>query len=194
MNPAITQLDQREPTRPPIIALTGFMAAGKSTIGRVLAFQVRWRFIDLDYEIESNIGLPIREIFAQQGEEKFRRVERDHLLAVLEGCSSPTVIALGGGTFVQPANAAMLREHGARVIFLHLAVEELLRRCREAADRGPQNARPLAADEAAFRALYEQRLSLYRQAEFTIDTHGKSAEIVAGEISQLFQLATNCRR
>jgi len=191
MNLSLANSGQPGATRPAIVALTGFMAAGKSTIGRVLAFQVRWRFIDLDYEIESAAGLPIREIFAQQGEERFRKLERDHLIKVLEGSGSPTVIALGGGTFVQPANAALLREYGSRVIFLHLEVEELLRRCREAADRCAQNARPLARDEAAFRALYAQRLGLYRQAEVTVDTHAKSAEQVADEIAHVLGLTVH---
>jgi shikimate kinase len=177
---------QASPT--PIVALSGFMAAGKSTVGRVLASLLRWRFLDLDCEIECRSQLHIHEIFAIQGEPSFRQIEADALRLMLEQASSPTVIALGGGTFVQPQNAEILDRHGAHVVFLELDVDELLQRCRCARARSPQNPRPLADDPEAFCALYAQRLPFYRKAKLTVHTEGKSAEHVAREIAAALRL------
>ena len=179
-----------QPDRPTqIIALTGFMAVGKSTVGRILGSLVHWSFIDLDCEIESRSHLHIHEIFAKQGEQRFRKIEADVLQNILDRASTPTVIALGGGTFVQPENAQLLITRGAHVVFLELEVEELLERCRCARERSPQNPRPLADDTAAFCSLYERRLPLYRKAKLTVPTRGKSAEQVAREIVNALHLS-----
>ncbi|SRR5579875_2216600 len=172
----------------PIVALTGFMAAGKTTVGRALGFLLHWRVVDLDCEIEYRSHQRIHEIFAAYGEPRFRQIEADALHSVLERASAPTVIALGGGTFIQPENAKLLRRHGARVVFLELAIEELLQRCLTAADRSPQNPRPLADDAEAFFALYAQRLPSYRTAELIVNTAGKTAEQVAREIASALDL------
>ena len=79
--------------------------------------------------------LRIHELFATHGEPHFRQIEADALRSVLEQTSAPTVIALGGGTFTESQNADLLRSHGAHVVFLELAVEELLQRCRAAGER-----------------------------------------------------------
>lgn len=158
------------------------MAAGKSTIGRELARLLRWNFVDLDCEIERESGLLIRDLFTRHGEDHFRKVEADALRMVLAQLTAPTVIALGGGTFVQPQNAALLRERGVRVVFLEHDLAKLLQRCRNAGDRSPQNPRPLAADETAFCALYAQRLPLYRQADVTVVPREKEAPQVALEV------------
>jgi shikimate kinase len=179
-----------QPDRPTqIIALTGFMAVGKSTVGRILGSLVHWSFLDLDCEIESRSHLHIHEIFAKRGEQRFREIEADVLRNILDRASTPTVIALGGGTFVQPENAQLLITRGAHVVFLELEVEELLERCRCARERSPQNPRPLADDTAAFCSLYERRLPLYRKAKLTVPTRGKSAEQVAREIVNALHLS-----
>jgi shikimate kinase len=173
----------------PVVALTGFMAVGKSTIGHALATRLRWRFVDLDSEIERHVGLRVQEIFAGHGEEHFRRLETAALQSILADASEPTVIALGGGTFVQAMNAEMLRERGALVVFLELDMELLLQRCRAAAEQNGQNPRPLAADEAGFCALYEKRLPFYRRADLAVNAHGKNAEQVAREITRSLSLS-----
>jgi shikimate kinase len=173
---------------PPIVALTGFMAAGKSTVGRALGNLLRWRSCDLDYEIECRQKLRIREIFQRHGEAAFRQLEAHALRSVLEATSTPTVIALGGGTFVEPANAALLRKYGAHVVFLEIAVDHLLRRCLAASARCPQNPRPLAEDAEAFHALYTQRLPSYRTAKLVLNTEAKTAEQIAREIATALQL------
>jgi shikimate kinase len=169
----------------PVVALTGFMAAGKSTIGRALATRLHWRFIDLDGEIEARSHLSIREIFSQHGETRFRQMESEALDLVLTTAKKPTVIALGGGTYVQPQNFVLLRDHGVQVVFLELDLETLLRRCRalNANGRPEQNPRPLVSDEATFCALYAERLPLYRRAELTVIARDKTENQVAEEIA-----------
>ncbi len=174
----------------PIVALTGFMAAGKSTVGRALADLLGWRFVDLDCEIESCAGLRIHEIFARHGEAHFRQLEAEALRRSLRDSSVATVIALGGGTFIDPRNAESLRRQGARIVFLEMPVGKLLQRCRAAGEA----TRPLASDAAAFCALYAQRLPQYRQAELVINTEGKAAGEVAREIARRLDASRKASR
>jgi shikimate kinase len=171
------------------VALTGFMAAGKSTVGRVLATILGWQFLDLDCAIESGAGRTIREIFATEGEPRFRELESDALRSMLNRIARPAILALGGGTFTQAGNADLLRRHEVKVVFLELPVEELLRRAQSAAERDAETLRPLAADAEAFRALYERRLPIYRETDLTVHTAGKPAELVAQEIVAALRLA-----
>lgn len=165
-----------------VVALTGFMGAGKSTVGRALATALGWTFLDLDEEIERSENLRIRELFRTIGEARFREIESLALNEVLRGASANTVIALGGGTFIQPINVALLHDHGACVVFLDAPVDELFQRCG-ALISPEENLRPLAADQDAFFALYEQRLPHYRKAHLVVGTIGKSASQVAEEIA-----------
>ena len=165
-----------------MVALTGYMGAGKTTVGRVLASLLRWSFFDLDYEIERREQLLVREIFQLRGESGFREIETETLRSVLQQASGATVIALGGGTSVQSVNADFLRRRGARIVFLETEIEELLRRCRAADQHSPQSSRPLAAAPEVFRALYAQRLPSYRSADLTVDATAKGVEELAQEI------------
>jgi shikimate kinase len=173
---------------PRIVALTGFMGAGKTKVGRALAGLLRWSFVDLDEEIELRQKMPIREIFQGQGEPHFREIEAETLRRMLERVSAPTVIALGGGTFIQTCNADLLRDSGARVVFLETPIEEMLERCRSGTHASPENLRPLAADPDAFRALYAQRLPQYRNADLTLGTAGRTAEENARRIAESLRL------
>jgi len=186
-----TSSESRKSRPVPVIALTGFMAVGKSTAGRSLAKLLRWCFFDLDFEIESRSGRRICELFEQQGEARFREIESQALRVILESTTGPTVIALGGGTSVQPQNADLLRRMGVHLVFLELAVEELLQRCRAAAEHSPGNPRPLAMNAEAFCALHAQRLPLYRQSEVTIETRDKTPDEVAGEIAVALGFGAN---
>jgi len=83
------------------------MGCGKTTTGRLLAKQLGWRFVDIDENIEKQAGLGISQIFDRLGEAAFRDLERAELARALGEASAsvvPTVLALGGGTFAQPAN------------------------------------------------------------------------------------------
>lgn len=112
---------------------------------------------------------------------------------MLEQVSAPTVIALGGGTFVQTGNVELLRNAGAHVVFLETPLEEMLERCVVGGESLEENLRPLASAPEAFRALYAQRLSQYRTADLTLSTAGKTAEENAREIASRLQLAESAR-
>ena len=147
-----------------IVALTGFMGAGKTTVGSKLATLLHCAFVDLDREIEVRHKLRIRDIFQTHGERHFRQLETEILRDILAQTSTPRVIALGGGTFIQPGNADLLRAGGARVVFLDTPIEHLLQSCRPATEAAIENMRPLASDPDAFRALHAARLPHYRTA------------------------------
>jgi shikimate kinase len=165
-----------------MVCLTGFMGSGKSTVGRLLAAQLAWRFADLDAEIERESGVSISQIFAQKGEAVFREIEYECLARVLRAAwarNSQLVLALGGGTFAQPRNATLIRElntparnTGAVVVWLDCDTEDLLQRCVLMGDR------PLFRDEASFRKLYEERLPYYRQADYRVESGGEPMRVV----------------
>ena len=171
-----------------IVALTGFMGAGKTSVGRALAALLGWAFFDLDHQIELHQKAPIRELFRRHGEPQFREVETETLRRMLQQVSAPTVIALGGGTFIQTANAELLRSSGVRVVFLETPVEHMFERCRPESHASTENLRPLAADPEAFRALYAERLPQYRTADLTVSTAGRTADQSAKEIVERLQL------
>lgn len=165
-----------------MVCLTGFMGSGKSTIGRLLAAQLAWHFADLDEEIEKSCGLSVSQIFAQKGEAAFRELEHECLGRILGAASARRarlVLALGGGTFTQQRNAALLRDStpaarntGPAVIWLDCPADELLRRCVLMGDR------PLFRDEASFRRLYEERLPYYRMADYRVESGGEPMRVV----------------
>lgn len=171
-----------------IIALTGFMGAGKSTVGRALAKLLGWAFLDLDEEIETRQRQRIQEVFRTFGENRFREIEAIALRDMLERLNGDTVIALGGGTFIQPTNAEQLHAFGAHVIFLETPIALLRERCLTTVSLG-ENVRPLAGDPGAFSELYARRLPQYRKANLVVGTEGKTAELVAQEIAKSIRLA-----
>jgi len=175
---------------PRIVALTGFMGSGKTTVGQQLAELLGWEFVDLDELIEQHERLAIRELFAQRGEAEFRNIEHLALRSVLARTSTPTVIALGGGTFVPVRNKRLLHEARARSVFLEAPVDELFLRCQSCADGDKRNPRPLAINAAEFRQLYSERLPSYRRANLTIDVHGKTPAMIAQEIAAWLRLAS----
>jgi shikimate kinase len=173
-----------------IVALTGFMGSGKTSTGRALAELLGWDFVDLDEEIERREQMPVRQLFRERGEEGFRAIENATLSQCLARRSKPTILALGGGAYVQSANVELLRASETRTVFLETPVEEMLTRCGVEDAPDPENPRPLPADRDAFRRLYEQRLPSYRSAQVTIDTSGKTVEAVATEIAEHLILFT----
>jgi len=150
-----------------IVCLTGFMGSGKSTTGRLLAGQLGWAHVDLDRRIMEASGSTIPEIFERAGEAEFRRIESEQLARILaesDMAQKPRVVSLGGGTIAQPQNLALLREHGAVLIWLRCPVDQLLRRCAQITDR------PLFRDETSFRRLHEERLPTYEMADHRVDS------------------------
>jgi shikimate kinase len=173
-----------------IVFLVGFMGAGKSTVGRALSQRLNWVFEDLDDRIEQRERRSVAEIFRDSGESEFRHAERAALQSLLEELHGGVarVVALGGGAFVQPENAAMLRAAGVHTVFLDAPVEELWRRCREQAAAEAAAERPLLNSAERFRDLYDERRMAYVNASLQIETAGRSVDEVTAEIMTALQL------
>jgi shikimate kinase len=185
-------------TRPrlKLVCLAGFMGSGKSTVGRLLAQQLGWRFVDLDERIEQQAGMQITEIFERLGETSFRELEHAELARAIGEASSsqvPIVLALGGGTFTQPANLDLLRAACAPeglpragcVVWLDCPVEKLLARCVMMDDR------PLFRDEISFRKLYDERLPFYRMADVHVEGSGEPRAVAEQILGALDLVGTN---
>ena len=159
-----------------MIALTGFMGSGKTTVGKVLADFLGCPFMDLDDLVVKKVGKSIPDIFAQDGEPAFRQLEAQVLRKTVEKYAESTaVLALGGGAVLTPSSAALLHEKTV-CIYLRASLETLLARLE-----GETAGRPLAdaslADRLAAREpIYEET------AHVIIDTDGLSPDEVADEI------------
>ncbi len=153
------------------------MGCGKTAVGGQLAQALGWPFIDLDAIIEAGQGVTIREIFERSGEPFFRQLE--HAALTEASKSEPAVIALGGGTFVQPANLEFVRATGGITVWLDCPLEILRQRC------ATMNNRPLFRDAASFEQLLTQRLPYYRQAEYRVSTEDRDP---AGVVEQILRL------
>lgn len=154
------------------VYLSGFMAAGKTVVGRELAARLDCPFVDLDEAVERRAGRSIPEIFEAEGESGFRRLESRELRRVL--ASEEVVVALGGGTVLDPDNRALLRRRGT-LVWLDTPRSTIL--ARLAASSG----RPLARDAQQVARLHAERRSVYRDCDLTI--RPRSGE-TAPEIAQ----------
>lgn len=147
------------------VFLVGMMGAGKTTIGRALARKLDWQFVDLDHELEARCGVRVSTIFDIEGEQGFRKRERE----LLDECTRRTgiVLATGGGAVLDPRNRQHLRERGV-VVYLRASVDELFRRVER--DRN----RPLLQTDdprQRLQDLLEQREPLYDEvAHLVFDT------------------------
>jgi shikimate kinase len=162
------------------LVLTGFMGAGKTTVGRLLALRLGWDFLDLDAYIESRTGLSVPSIFAAHGEKHFRQLESEALASALGRRNA--VLALGGGTPEILTNRLLLEQTPATAtIFLDAPFTTLFDRCiLQSINPGtpaPGQARPVLADPATAETRFLARQPLYRRlAHHTIDTESLSTE------------------
>ncbi|HYC54312.1 MAG TPA: shikimate kinase [Candidatus Binatia bacterium] len=157
--------------------LTGFMATGKTAVGRRLAKRLGFDFLDTDQLIEERERQPVSAIFAARGEAEFRRIERE-LVASLAP-ARPTVIATGGGTFVDESNRTMLRRLGP-VVCLITSLETTLERV------GRNDKRPLATGAGAaerLATLLESRRPFYRMADVLVETDGLTVEQAVARVA-----------
>lgn len=160
--------------------LLGFMGAGKSTIGPLVAERLGWRFIDVDQEIMRQEGMTIAELFRTRGEEAFRALE-NRLTAGLS-CHARTVLAPGGGWVLRPGALDSLPD-SACTVWLRVSPEEAVRRLR-----GTLDDRPLLAGAdplAQARELLAQREPLYARAHHIVDVDARAPEDVARQIAAL---------
>lgn len=160
------------------IVLTGFMGAGKTTAGAVLAHCLGWRFVDSDRVIEARAGRTIAQIFEEQGEAVFREMEA----AAVRDAAGPeqVVVALGGGALETAATRSFLAGlEGCRVVYLEAPFDILMARC---AGQSGGAVRPVLRDEARLEARWKARLAWYGEAHLTVATGGLEPEAVAQRI------------
>ncbi len=158
------------------IYLVGFMGAGKTSVGIRLASLLQWTFIDLDQEIEKRAGRSIREIFEQEGEPYFRRLERDELQRL--SLRQEAVVALGGGAFMDDRNRATIAGSGISV-WLDAPMDTLYSRC------AGEHSRPLFTSREEMEQLLTLRLPFYRLASIHVAVDDFSADDLASKILRL---------
>lgn len=168
------------------IFLTGFMGAGKTTIGRHLGARLGLPFFDLDVQIELRAGTSVREIFESGGEAEFRRLEHETLQ---ELCERPRLVAAtGGGTLTVEANRDLIARSGLSV-WLHPPFATIVERIGGA---GKQD-RPLFQNEVQAWELYRQRLPTYQGCDLRVDVEASErAEEVAARIALMVGKQAPC--
>ncbi|MBI5387889.1 MAG: shikimate kinase [Verrucomicrobia bacterium] len=165
------------------LALAGFMGTGKSSVGRFVAAQLCFRFVDTDHLIEQRASKTISEIFDHDGEPAFRALEGEVVQELAQ--REKTVISTGGGLIVNPANLASLKEH-ALVVCLCAPAETIYERVRYASHR------PLLRETEpleTIRRLLVQREPFYREADVLVSTDQRSVREVATHILHEFHSA-----
>ena len=155
------------------VYLVGFMGSGKSTVGSRVAQRLGLPFVDLDDLIEKQDGRKIQDIFRESGEIRFREIESEILGRVSR--TSPRVVALGGGTYADPANRAIVDGTGVAV-YLETTFETILERVPS------DDMRPLFSSRERIRELYDERLASYRMAPVRVTTDGFEPNEIAGRV------------
>ena len=158
------------------IVLIGLMGAGKTTVGRRLAQRLELPFVDADHEIEQAAGKSIEDIFAEDGEDFFRRGEERVIARLLE--NGPQVLATGGGAWMNENTRRRVREHGISV-WLKADLEVLMERV----SRRP--GRPLlkaAAPRAVMQKLMEERYPVYAEADIIVESRNRPHHVMVNEI------------
>ena len=158
------------------VVLIGFMGAGKSAIGSLLADRLSFRLFDTDAMVEKAAGRTIAEIWDEEGEEGFRLLEHD---AVLQACAGTgRVIACGGGAVLEIRNYGVLKGAGT-VVYLRAPAPVLRARVGDGADR------PLLMDARAFDRLLAERTPAYESAaDLIVDTDERTPDELAGDIAE----------
>jgi XRE family aerobic/anaerobic benzoate catabolism transcriptional regulator len=162
------------------IALIGLRGAGKSTLGKLLAKKIGWRFVELNKEIEAQNGLSVAEIIALYGQEGFRRLEQA-ALAQLLARKELMVLATGGGIVSEPLTFDLILS-SFYTIWVKAEPEEHMARVR-----GQGDLRPMADDRSAMdelRTILRSREPLYARASAVVDTAGLSVDAAAARLSE----------
>ena len=156
------------------ILFVGFMGSGKTSVSRVVAKRAGLPLIDIDAYIEQTQGRSIKQIFADEGEEGFRRIETQAMAAL--AYEPKSIISCGGGACNSAINRGILKALGT-VVYLKVPLEEAIARISD------PSTRPLLNGERPVREIYEERMPLYRDAaDITINTAGKG---IGGNVSQV---------
>jgi len=166
--------------RTPGLYLVGFMACGKSTVGRMLAGELGWCFIDIDAEIEATEGQTIEQIFQERAEAGFRDLETKMIRARVSRieCGLPCVVALGGGALLKPDNWELVENNGVTV-WLDCPFQVIQARL------GTGSGRPLASNGTNLAALFENRRPTYERADFRIVVENSDVQEIVLKILEL---------
>ena len=160
------------------IFLIGFMGAGKSTIARNLQRKLNFPLVEMDERIVREQGMSINDIFEKYGEDHFRDIESDLILAI--GREGASIVSCGGGVVVRPQNVENMKKTG-KIVFLKATPETIYERVKNSTDRpilnGHMNVEYIAQLMEKRRALYESA------ADITIETDGKTKEEICDEIT-----------
>ncbi len=157
--------------------LTGFMGAGKSTVGKLLARELLWNFLDLDAVVARHADRTVPTIFAEMGEREFRRLESEALRQVV--LKPLTVVALGGGTLIDPSNREACAAV-ADVVWLDCPIDEIeSRRPNIAAGR------PLWNDRGELEARLAERVPGFQEATVRVDATAAPNEVAASILARL---------
>ncbi len=163
-----------------LVVITGFMGAGKTTVGRTLARLLGTPFLDLDDAVTAAEGRSPRELIDAEGEAYFRDAETRALARALEE-GGARVIATGGGAWTLERNRALVAAHGCLSVWLDAPFDLCLRRIL--AGGGPSD-RPFARDAERARLLYERRLAAYRLADLRVRVApGAGVEELAAQVA-----------
>jgi shikimate kinase len=163
---------------PKVIFLVGFMGAGKSTVGRLLAERLGYDFFDLDEIIEKQAGRGIREIFRDSGEPEFRRLEGEAIGSLAKLNSA--VVALGGGAYVPKENREIVGRIG-KTVWLDCPLEICLSRV------GGDRARPMLDVTQDVNTLYLGRLPSYQAADLVLQCGAAEPDEIVRMIMQLLE-------
>nr|WP_299074492.1 shikimate kinase [uncultured Allomuricauda sp.] len=167
------------------VVLIGYMASGKSSIGRLLANDLDIGFIDLDEYIESEMQKSITTIFSEKGEIFFRKLEHEMLVKVLNENES-VVLSTGGGTPCYGENMKAILDNSDYSIYLQLPVLTLVNRISSEKDQRPlvKNIEDKDLPEFVGKHLFERR-QFYTQAKHILDCEGKTIEELVSELKSL---------
>lgn len=159
------------------VVMVGMMGAGKSAVGKATAQLLDVPFRDSDAEIEAAANMTIAEIFARDGEDFFRKKERQVIARLLE--ETPSILSTGGGAYMSEENRRLISDHGA-ALWLDADLDLLWNRVRH------RDTRPLlrtADPRATLRDLYDRRVPIYRKAEIAVQSlPGLSVHEMAGRV------------
>ena len=163
------------------LALVGFMGCGKSTVGRMLAQDLGFRFVDTDSLVEERAGLPVSEIFSSEGEKVFRELE-EGVISDLAG-EQALVIATGGGAILNPNNFESLKTH-ALLVCLWAKAESIHERTKH------QKHRPLLQGEDPLNTIREmlvEREPFYKKADVIVNTELRPQREVVAQVRHQFE-------
>ena len=161
------------------IVLIGFMAVGKTTVGKSLSYLMHYQFVDTDMYIEKKEGKKIATIFKEDGEPYFRELERNVSKALLK--NPRKVISTGGGLLMDDISRGLYLKEDF-VVFLKLPMDTIYKRLIK------NNKRPLAQSltKEELTKRYQQRLPIYKKAYLEVDATGKTAFEIAKEIKKAY--------